>query len=76
MSNNVKRKYPVFQAFSPASYPQALDELRFRSFLLAHPSFLRKVFRKVPDAEGRVLETLERGSINVIQDLRPTKNQG
>ena len=34
------------------------------------PSFLKKVFRKVSDAEGRVLDPFECGSLKVLESLR------
>jgi len=34
------------------------------------PSFLKKKFSKVPDAEGRVLDPFECGSMDVRESLR------
>jgi hypothetical protein len=43
---------------------------------LPTPSFLKKFFRKVADAEGRVLDTFECGSMNVMESLRLRQELG
>ena len=44
--------------------------------ILPTPSFLKKVFRKVPDAEGRVLDPFECGGMDVMEGLRLYQESG
>ena len=40
------------------------------------PVFLKKVFRKVPDAKGRVLDPFECGGMDVMESLRLYEESG
>ena len=42
----------------------------------AHPSFLKKVFRKIPDAEGRVVYPFECGGMDIMESLRLYQESG